>query len=850
MGVLEPAVRAAAVRIARLSLVALSGLACDDVLGIESPRPLESASAVAGGGSEGDEPPNVTAAPVESGGRGPNARDEGAAGDIGADAGAGGDAGAQSSGGAASQVQLLISGAETTICPGEQAELSLSTGTGQAPYVWSLLDAEPGFAISASPSGTARATLSGAPTTAGPHAIRVRVTDNTGRRGERTLTVSVRDTPVIVKPTLLSACPNQVYDVPLSAEGGDTSNYRWSSDLPESTGLRIDGASLRGKFLGASGASHLNFTVNLQDGGSCPVAPLAVSLDVESATATVCAEVDVSSAAPDAPLPAPCTGTAYSEPLIRRRGVGPFQWTAIATPPGLTFDGSTQVLAGKASVAGPLTVQVLDESTNRVFERSFDVNPRQACWLAYVSTETGKARLNLFDPVLGSREHFPPDSVSDPVTDFKFSPDGRYLAYRLGDPAGLYVMKLPSRAEQRLAMSGVAYYDWAPDSATLAIVYDAAGDSMIAGAQVNLGIEDPNAAAISFPPPVSTAMQFASEPVWVNATKLAFLQDVVDPFLFLSTSDFSSSVFLRAKQNVDILFADTQLRPAANGVFAVPSEDVILYYGNDGSLPVQHGDVVIAPSGRYTARAGSHSLSLFRATDDSSDPAGAAHDALAGCDTILAWAGSRELIACSEQTLTPEDNLRIFEVDPGTDLFEPPPSAAVDLTGFASPKVLRRRAFSASGARFAFSGDDTLSVVTFDAGPPKTFEFALEASSTAPNNAFAELSFSPNERYVLQHRGQRLSVFDLNDPSTGEVRLSDALSPSLACVENFRDEAVGWCGAARPDAPFSWAPNSDFAAFQSAGGALQLSGVAAPQLVRVDQCTTACVAPGQFAFQP
>jgi hypothetical protein len=297
--------------------------------------------------------------------------------------------------------------------------------------------------------------------------------------------------------------------------------------------------------------------------------------------------------------------------------------------------------------------------------------------------------------------------------------------------------------------------------------------------------------------------------------------------------------------------------PAVKGLFLVPPPEfeLMLYYGSDGSLPVLHDGVVVAPSGHYTARAEDHSLLLFRAIDDSysGDP----YDQIAGCDSVLSWAPFTERIACARQIADADDRLLIFDVNQATDKLSLFSDVPLQVPFPDSAHIERRRLFSRSGAHFAFSSDDTLSVVSLaGAAPEADFNIALLSAGLAPNNAFAELLFSPNELMLLQHRGSRLSFFDLLNQGLGEVRLSDSLAASVACKEDFQNQQVGWCGVERPQAPFSWAPASDLAVFLDANGALQIYDFTGRQqglysLIAVhDQCTQDCLVDGQFAFQP
>jgi hypothetical protein len=87
--------------------------------------------------------------------------------------------------------------------------------------------------------------------------------------------------------------------------------------------------------------------------------------------------------------------------------------------------------------------------------------------------------------------------------------------------------------------------------------------------------------------------------------------------------------------------------------------------------------------------------------------------------------------------------------------------------------------------------------------------------------------------------------------SRAQVTISDSLSPSVECTEDFRDTAVGWCGVERPGPPIAWSADPRLAAFQQADGTLQIYDFSIHSQTAVnDQCQQGCVVPGQFSFNP
>ena len=826
---------------AAILLLALSSVACEGILGIESPVLRSDAASGTGPGGAG----------------GGGGRSSGEAGQEN-EAGEGGQLGNGGTGNS-----LFILGEEkTTACPGTQAKLVLTAQGGRGPYKWEPLPAgNPGFTLNVSGTDKQQATVTGTPSAPGDYTIDAKLTDADGKAFGRPFTIRVPSVPVIDVPSVPSVCTNEIYSQLFTAQGGNSTNYQWTVDLPASSGLHVEGNELKGKFLGsASVADHLDFTLRLDDGGSCPVTPLALSLQVEADTALTCPSVVAEGTLGLPPAP-PCLGSAYEQKLIARNGVGPFTWNATRTPDGLTFNKATQVISGVPGGEGTLTTQITDVGTGRTIESNFVLSPREKCWFAYVANTPSPARLRLFDAVLGQRKTLPATAVDEAVLDYRFSPDGSHLAYRVkpsAGPAVLSVVKLRTGQEQRLDFSDVTHYSWSPDSKILAVTY---ATNQLSGVDVSLAVGNPGIpTAIVFPKLAVLDIGFApvtSDLVWFDGKQLGFITlfseigDTVIQFLNTATKvDGFANLVLHA----DSLFLRTaQLIPGYKGLFAVPNEgsERPWFFGTGAAVPVNHNNVIIAPSGRYTARAQAGQLALFRAIDNSLD--GAPQTQLAGCGAILAWAGGKERIACARQ-VGDQDEIVLFDIDVTTDALSQAGVVSVGNNPHDAQQS-RRRLFSPSGARFAYTSGSSLFVSGYANGTQTVVN--LTAPATPSDSASAALSFSPNEQMLLFHRGTQLFFVDVPN-RLAKTTLSDDLPPSSPCLENdSRSTTAGWCGAQRPNAPFMWSPGSDLAAFQNADGRLQVVDLSARKALASfkpvsvdDSCSGGCVAVGQFGFQP
>ncbi|MEO6602143.1 MAG: hypothetical protein ABIQ16_19840, partial [Polyangiaceae bacterium] len=712
--------------------------------------------------------------------------------------------------------------------------------------------------VGPSKTGTAQTILTGALAASGKTALTVRVVDANGAFAERTFVLAPTSTPTISPPSLPSVCANEVYSVTLSATGGDPTTYKWTTDLPTSTGLAIqDKPLLSGTFKATAGSQSLKFTLRLADGDGCAAKPVALELQRESGT-SICSTIVVQSAG--AQLPAACEGFPYAQQLATEGAAGPYDWKAVdPLPPGLGLDSNGK-LSGTVGIFGPdagkLIVQASNVANGRRFEGTFDLQQRDKCWFAYLSTVAHRQQLNLFDPVLGNRKSLP-SAADETVSDFEFAPSGEYVAYRVGPPsaaAKLVVVRMRDWGIERFAFSAVSSYAWSPDSQFLAVAHTAT-DAALSLVQMTAVTSD----AISTPPNLSFPVlgpkkAAVSAMAWIGAGHVAYFTppDPLTPLQWeLRLSNADASGILDPKQYGEPFLAGDLLRPAAYGVFTVSRFLGIIFYANDGSEPVGHADdVVVAASGRYVARAEDSQLKMFRAFESSSYGE-TEHVAKPGCDAILAWASGKERLACSWRDASQKAQLRFFDMDPTTDLLSGVSDVGPALSGDAAEHA---RLFTGDGKRFAFTTDDSLQVVAIDASAPTLFYSAsLTAAST--KGPFPELAFSPDGQLILQHRGAQLSVFDLQNPVQHEVPIAQGLAASGACSETFYDWTSSFCGEER-NPSMLWAPAADLAVFQLANGTLQIGDFtrfdqgAAHTVAVDDACGTDCIVTNQWAFQP
>jgi WD40 repeat protein len=843
-------------RLACLLLLGVSASACADILGIDSPQ---EGALGALGGEGGQVDVGSTAGTPESdagglgvAGSGPSRAGAGASGpgDSGAgDSGAAG--GPPSDGGAVGGGPRILGPDSTQLCPGAPLEIKLSVVGGQGPYVWRLNNS-PTLSLQTAGVDHELATLSGSMDQA--LQVSIEAIDHAGQSALFDTKLGLLPVPVIELPAVTpSICPGEIYDAQLKATGGTASQYQWSSDdLPSSSGLTLaaDGR-LHGKFSGVPTApASLEIHVNVADGGQCPATPLALSFHLRGDGATECPTIKVGGELSRLTAPALCLGGPYERQLSASGGTEPYVWSSSALPPGLSLatsgaiTGTYRSNAPHLPAAEALTVQVKDGS-GRLIEANYQVATRSACWFAYIAKSANDAKLSFFDAELGNRKLAPAAVVGDVVTDFQFSPDGRYVAYRVTTAANivtLSVIDLVTWQEQRFEIQGVARYAWSPDATVLAVAYSVGSDSVLGGVTVSAASSS-SGSTTSFSTIAPISASQTSDLAWFGATpfKLGFTTNnggypVLETFN-LQTSEATGPLFGSPIFRTESLAPPIHFLAAPGGIFAIPKTLAIVYYPSDGSTSRSHSKVVVAPSGRFVAKAASGSVLVFHPTESSK---GTTPLSQPGCDNVLSWAVNRERIACAHQTADPKAELNFLDIALGDN----PSNDALSLSlnvPLEVPKT-QRRLFSPNGDVFGFASDSSMTIVSLTGKVSKAV--------TEPAGESTELLFS-GEQLLLQHRGTRLSWFDLSLANLQEIPISSALATATGCVEDFQDITVGWCGAERPGAPFMWSPDAKSIAFQLADGTLKIYKLLQGEQIPInDDCKQDCVMPGQFRFQP
>jgi WD40 repeat protein len=736
------------------------------------------------------------------------------------------------------------------LCTGGEYRTTLTVAGGNASYVFEQLRTFSALTVTKTSPNTADVIVK--PSEAGTYAA-IAISD--GQNAATQVTFAISQTPRVVTTTLKSACLGEVYRESLVATGGG--NYEWSGDVPAALGLTL---SSDGKLEGgvkSTGAFAFDVTVRDKTSG-CVSAKQRVVLEVLGTSHVDCPRISVKGRPSYFPAPPSCRAQGYSAAFEAIGGEQPYTWSATGTPSGLTFAGLTQTLSGMPTAAGDFTVQVTDKK-GRTVERSFPIPVRDKCWLGFVTTDSGPARLQIFDPLLGSRLQRPSGTdASIVVQDFKFSPDGKFVAYRVKDALGVSTLHLWQGPgwdrDAVIPLDGsVLHYAWSPDGKTLAAAYKGANGTLLGGVSVAAVSEPPTTSGIQGLRPLKpVAANVDSEIYWYGDSEyVAFHSREAPPssqrgFDYSRyTGEFSSSSDLSATYPPNLV-----VYPSSVGLFATGTNiSAPVFYGAGATYPVYHGDVAISPSGAFAGTTLDGVLRVFRAQDWSADEEDIAFVESPDCSALLTWNG-REQSLCIDgaaNTLSLR-NLNLSATPPSIERV-----VVANAESYASGTWSgSRRLISPSGSWAAMSTPGKIYLADLRGVAPAMARAVSLPSGSEPVN----LGFSPDEKFVFFQKGSQVWLIDTR-VSGGDGFLFATLPEELAvlgCQEEQRS-FPSWCGRADENLALSWSTDSRVTAYVSSVGALVAADMRllasdgyVDKPIATQNCAGGCV--GGFRFQP
>jgi large repetitive protein len=227
---------------------------------------------------------------------------------------------------------------------------TLNASGGTLPYNWSLSSGSlPGGLVLSS-----HGVITGIPATAGTSSFTVMVTDNTGCKVKRTLSLIVNRAPGINTASLVNGMVGVAYSQALNASGG-TSPYNWSlnkGSLPG--GLTLSSSGIIVGIPAIAGTT--NFTVMITDTrGNQATKVLSIIIKAMPVINTFS-------------LVNGAVGADYSQTLNASGGASPYSWSLIrgSLPGGLTLS-ATGIIAGIPATVGTsiFTIMITDSHGSR-----------------------------------------------------------------------------------------------------------------------------------------------------------------------------------------------------------------------------------------------------------------------------------------------------------------------------------------------------------------------------------------------------------------------------------------------------------------------------------------------------
>jgi hypothetical protein len=650
--------------------------------------------------------------------------------------------------------------------------------------------------------------------------------------------------------TVRDGCVGEVFTEDLSL---DNQSIEWSGTVPSDLGLTLAPSGVLSGVLLKS--AHYEFDLTART-PNCPLSKRHIIMQVRGEEASACPTIRRLAQPVEILAPEACVGWPYSAKFEVTGGSPPYSWQAPTLPTGFNLNPQTVELSSAATfaIANPaVTLQVTDHN-GRIIQRALSVALRQKCWFGYVSNETGVARVHLVDPQLGTHLQRPVTNTADlSVEDFKWSPDGKFVAYRVKKTNGDYALwlwqgPLWDRDLELLLDGSVLHYAWSPDAGVLGVVTTANGQNSLGGVNVASVPRESAPGTIQGVvtlTPLDAAVD--SELTWYGegtSRAVAFHKAGRGDFskcrntghATLGTLGFESLAWALSYNYCNDVF----IYPSRAGYFA-SVDGALNYHPNDSSATVYHDNDALSPSADFTAVAVDSTLELRRANLDFWEDATATTQ---GCGHLLAWGEARERIACTgaDESSFWTDTLNSDASAFTTALVSGSTSAlAAGWSGY--PRLMSR-----SANWLAIATADRLHLASLAGTPQFTWSAALASSNGT------SLAFSPDESLLTVQRGNQLWLYNVPGSTASGIALGTLGSEPAACSE----AAFGlpnWCGSSRGEPAWKWAADSRAIALVTASGNLAIDDLRLwhsrqeiVETVVTPNCSGACAT--QFRFQP
>ena len=577
-----------------------------------------------------------------------------------------------------------------------------------------------------------------------------------------------------------------------------------------------------------------------------------------------------------------CAGKTYVATLRIEGGSAPYSWTLTQAPEGWSIAAATTadnqaVLHGDEVPEEALTLIVKATDAHGLSTtQTLHLDVRSNCWLGATASGGAGGQLLLFDPL---SERAAPATLKHQanVYDFRFSSDGRWLAYRYDAAAdaphagGLAIVDLQSLEEREVHFGDqglITSYAWAPSSDTLAAAF-------VDGTQPSLGaVRVPGATSPDLTSLGVTKANVDSPLAWVGDRYVVFYGPKGPPGLqAVYYALLGPTGFQAPKETLFPAPAPVTIAPNAQGFFVISSDEVSFNGLLNDNYVIQHHpwESLVSPSGRTTAVVNDEQLLEVRAATDS-------HTVITSqeghtCPLLLASSPVSDRVACVADVPMlgggVRGEVRFFDVGGSDDL----PMRTLggyceeDLENTSDSSCLHQlvgygygveqaagsaRGFSPSGRYFAFAravADNTyIYWADLTKAMPKLVG-SVVATQWDATQPLSVMSFSPDEHFLFVQRGARLAMTDVLTGVTALVSANEAIAPP--CSEELINPA--FCGNPNGIGTLQFSADSRALAMRTAQLLHVFDLNPFPQtlytyLYNVPPCGTACA--GDFAFQP
>lgn len=662
--------------------------------------------------------------------------------------------------------------------------------------------------------------------------------------------------PTIADTGPIKGCVGQVLQTTLVGSDPTPGGLDWTASFPDDTGLVLSRDGQLSGVLQKSG--NFEFTVTLRNsatGCTSPTKTLAVMVPSQGDPA--CPEIRVAQMPAAAEAPSACAAWPYAAQLEAANTNGNVAWVAIDTPAGYDFDSVNHEIRGTSPTKEETITIQITIADGRIIQRRFVIPVRHKCWFGYITEDNGAVRLRLLDPELGTTRQRPTSNATDlSASDFKFSPDGKFVAYRVKDSTGAYRLSLWQGPlwdrDYDFSFDGtVTSYEWSNNSDILAVAFEGSSGTLLGGVNVSgvpINSVGSSIQGLSVLTPIAAAVH--SGLTWYGSEQsrsVAFSSPSTLPPSF----DLGSQATLAGDHFASPTSASTVpytppmlIYPGPFGYFGL--DPAMINYHRNGTADVVIHDVTeaVSPSGLYTAQARDTALELRTASADVFFDAPSA--TARNCQQILTWAKDSERIVClGADSLLWEHTLTATGLN-----FES--RAVTNSTEYANSIFAGiKRAASGSGNWIALGTAEQLYLADLTGSNAR-----IAWSSALPTDILdTEFSFAPSDALIAVQRGKDLWLFATqgSHASTG-VRLGSLVAPPDPCQDDYL-HMPNWCGSSRNTKSFIWSFDSRFLASYMGAGKLAVFDLRVWEPSRsftstllTTNCTGHCT--DSFGFQP